>query len=70
MATTAVLTYPPKIGRWPKSDLQREAGRKPLDYCRLISTLDLIDGEPVIVSSLRAQPTENPYQALPASSVS
>ena len=32
-----------------KTDLPREAGREPLDYNRLISTLDLIDGEPVIV---------------------
>jgi hypothetical protein len=32
-----------------KTDLPREAGRKPLDYNRLISTLDLIDGEVVIV---------------------
>jgi hypothetical protein len=32
-----------------KTDLQREACRKPLDYDRLISTLNLIDGEPVIV---------------------
>jgi hypothetical protein len=32
-----------------KTDLPREACRKPLDYDQLISTLDLIDGEPVIV---------------------
>ena len=32
-----------------KTDLPREAAREPLDYNRLISTLDLIDGEPVIV---------------------
>jgi hypothetical protein len=32
-----------------KTDLPREAGRKPLDHNRLISTLDLIDREPVIV---------------------
>jgi hypothetical protein len=32
-----------------KTDLPREASRKPLDYNRLISTLDLIDREPVIV---------------------
>ena len=29
--------------------MPREACRKPLDYDQLISTLDLIDGEPVIV---------------------
>ncbi len=32
-----------------KTDLPREADRKPLDYNRLMSTLDMIDGEPVIV---------------------
>lgn len=32
-----------------RTDLPREACRKPLDYNRLISTLDMIDGEPVIV---------------------
>jgi hypothetical protein len=32
-----------------KTDLPREACRKPLDYNRLVSTLDMIDGEPVIV---------------------
>jgi hypothetical protein len=31
-----------------KSDLPREA-RQELDYPRLVSTLDMIDGEPVIV---------------------
>jgi hypothetical protein len=29
--------------------LPREARQKPLDYNRLVSTLDMIDGEPVIV---------------------
>jgi hypothetical protein len=32
-----------------KTDLPREARQKPLDYNRLVSTLDMIDGEPVIV---------------------
>lgn len=32
-----------------KTDLPREAHRKPLDYDRLVSTLEMIDGEPVIV---------------------
>jgi hypothetical protein len=32
-----------------KTDLPREVRREPLDYNRLISTLDVIDGEPVIV---------------------
>jgi hypothetical protein len=31
-----------------KTDLPREARQKPLDYNRLVSTLDMIDGEPVI----------------------
>ena len=32
-----------------KTDLPREASRQPLDYDRLISTLELIDGELVIL---------------------
>ena len=32
-----------------KTDLPREARQTPLDYNRLVSTLDMIDGEPVIV---------------------
>ena len=32
-----------------KTDLPREAYREPLDYNPLVSTLDMIDGEPVIV---------------------
>jgi hypothetical protein len=32
-----------------KTDLPRDARQEPLDYDRLVSTLDLIDGEPVIV---------------------
>lgn len=32
-----------------KTDLPREARQKPLDYNWLVSTLDMIDGEPVIV---------------------
>jgi hypothetical protein len=32
-----------------KADLPRDARQKPLDYNRLVSTLDMIDGEPVIV---------------------
>jgi hypothetical protein len=32
-----------------KTDLPREARQRPLDYNRLVSTLDMIDGEPVIV---------------------
>jgi hypothetical protein len=32
-----------------KTDLPREASPKPLDYNQLVSTLDMIDGEPVIV---------------------
>jgi hypothetical protein len=36
---------------WPvtRTDLPREVRQEPLDYNRLVSTLDLIDGEPVIV---------------------
>ena len=44
-----LLPYLPKIGRVAKTDLPREALREPLDYNRLISTLDMIDGEPVVV---------------------
>ncbi len=32
-----------------KNDLPREVRQKPLDYKRLVSALDMIDGEPVIV---------------------
>lgn len=32
-----------------KTDLPREARERPLDYNRLVSTLGMIDGEPVIV---------------------
>jgi hypothetical protein len=32
-----------------KTDLPREVRQRPLDYSRLVSTLDMIDGEPVIV---------------------
>jgi hypothetical protein len=32
-----------------KTDLPREVRQQPLDYNRLVSTLDMIDGEPVIV---------------------
>jgi hypothetical protein len=32
-----------------ETDLPREAHQEPLDYNRLVSTLDMIDGEPVIV---------------------
>jgi hypothetical protein len=36
---------------WPvtRTDLPREVRQEPLDYNRLVSTLDMIDGEPVIV---------------------
>lgn len=36
---------------WPvtRTDLPREVRREPLDYNRLVLTLDMIDGEPVIV---------------------
>jgi hypothetical protein len=45
-----------------KTDLAREAHRKPLDYNRLISTLDMVDGEPVIV---RLTPREADTESMP-----
>jgi hypothetical protein len=44
-----------------KTDLPREACRKPLDYDQLISPLDLIDGEPVIV---RLTPREGDRESI------
>jgi hypothetical protein len=48
--------------------LPREVRQEPLDYNRLVSTLDLIDGEPVIVR-LASREADNEFTAGVASIV-